>query len=145
MVIHLATATDLSWVNAQYQAIDFVPSHLDNEIIAIVMHNESYAGVGRIVYLNDHDVEIGGIYILEQFRGLSLAHQLVDYLVETVRNKALKNVYCLPFAELRNFYTKFGFKEVCAQDQTINAKILKKHQWCLQNYDKSVLLLKLAE
>ncbi|MCU4422497.1 hypothetical protein Q8G42_16615 [Acinetobacter lwoffii] len=45
MAIQLATANDLEWINAQYQKIDFVPSSLDNEIIAIVTYNDELAGL----------------------------------------------------------------------------------------------------
>lgn len=142
MAIQLATANDLEWVNAQYQKIDFVPSSLDNEIIAIVTHNDKLAGVGRIVYLNKQEVEIGGIYILDEFRGLSLANELVSYLVDLAQQKYLKAIYCLPFENLKNFYQKFGFYEFEHHANLVNEKILKKHQWCLENYDKKVLLLK---
>ncbi|PVZ79311.1 GNAT family N-acetyltransferase [Serratia sp. S1B] len=145
MAIKLATASDLEWVNAQYQKIDFVPSSLDNEIIAIVTYNDDFAGVGRIVYLNDEEVEIGGIYILDEFRGLSLANELVGYLVDAAKQKNLKAVYCLPFENLKTFYQKFGFNEFKHDASQVNEKVLKKHQWCLDNYDKKVLLLKLID
>jgi len=45
LAIQLATANDLEWINAQYQKIDFVPSSLDNEIIAIVTYNDELAGL----------------------------------------------------------------------------------------------------
>lgn len=143
MAIQLATASDLEWVNIQYQKIDFVPSSLGNEIIAIVTYKDEFAGVGRIVYLNDDEVEIGGIYILDEFRGLSLANELVGYLVEVAKKKNFKAVYCLPFENLKNFYHKFGFNEFEYETSQVNDKVLKKYQWCLENYDKKVLLLKL--
>ena len=76
------TPTELVWVNQQYERIGFQPSSLDNEIIAIVMSQDDYAGVGRLVKLNEHEAELGGIYILDKFRGQSLAHEVVSFLVE---------------------------------------------------------------
>jgi len=143
MGIILATKNELQWVNEQYQKIGFVPSDLENETIAIVTYKDKYAGVGRIIYLNEEEVEIGGIYILDEFRGLSLANELVDYLVKDARKSNLKEVYCLPFEELKHFYGKFGFEEVDYEDKQINTHILKKLRWCLYNYEKKVLLLKL--
>lgn len=143
MAIQLATASDLEWVNTQYQKIDFVPSSLGNEIIAIVTYKDEFAGVGRIVYLNDDEVEIGGIYILDEFRGLSLANELVGYLVAVAKKKNFKAVYCLPFENLKNFYHKFGFKAFEYETSQVNDKVLTKYRWCLENYDKKVLLLKL--
>ncbi|MCU4422496.1 MULTISPECIES: GNAT family N-acetyltransferase [Acinetobacter] len=79
---------------------------------------------------------MGGIYILDEFRGLSLANELVGYLVETAKKKNLKEVYCLPFEELRNFYAKFDFHEFEYEDSQVNAKVLEKFKWCLGNYEK---------
>ncbi|MGE6256923.1 GNAT family N-acetyltransferase [Heyndrickxia sporothermodurans] len=143
MGIKLATKKELQWVNEQYQKIDFVPSKLENETIAIVTYKDNYAGVGRLVYLNEEEGEIGGIYILDEFRGLSLANELVDYLVNEAKGRKLKEVYCLPFEELKHFYGKFGFKEFNYENEKINKHILEKYQWCLNNYEKKVLLLKL--
>jgi len=122
---------------------DFVPSTLENEIIAILTYKDSFTGVGRIVYLNEEEAEIGGIYILDEFRGLSLANELVRYLVEEAKKRGLKEVYCLPFEELKHFYEKFGFKTFDVESTLINEKVLKKFNWCLDHYEKNVLLLKL--
>lgn len=141
--IQLATKHEIQWVNEQYQKIGFVPSNLERETVAIVTDKDKYAGVGRIVYLNEEEAEIGGIYILDAFRGRSLANELVDYLVKEVKKRNLKEVYCLPFEELKPFYEKFGFAECDYEEKQINKRILKKYQWCLDNYEKQVLLLKL--
>jgi len=143
MGIKLATKNELQWVNEQYREIGFLPSHLENETIAIVTYNDKYAGLGRIVYLNEEEAEIGGIYILDEFRGLSLANELVGYLVKETELKNIKEVYCLPFEELKSFYEKFGFKVFNYESNQMNDHILKKYQWCLDNYEKKVLLLKL--
>lgn len=145
MTIQLATQHDLQWVNNQYKEIGFVPSKLDNEIIAIVTYESVFAGLGRIVLLNDHEAEIGGIYILNEFRGLSLANELVGYLVDTAKEKNFKEVYCLPFENLQNFYQKFGFYEFDYTSVPTNQKVLDKFKWCLNSYDNPVLLLKLID
>lgn len=143
MGIRLATKNEIQWVNEQYKKVDFVPSNLENETVAIVTYKDEFAGVGRIVYLNEEEAEIGGIYILDEFRGLSLANELVNYLVKETKKRNLKEVYCIPFEELKHFYGKFGFKEFDYEGKQINSRILKKFQWCLDNYEKKVLLLKL--
>ncbi|MCM3655362.1 GNAT family N-acetyltransferase [Metabacillus litoralis] len=143
MGIRLATKEDLKWVNEHYRKVGFVPSNLENETVAIVTYKNEYAGIGRIVYLHKEEAELGGIYIVEEFRGLSLANELVEYLVKETNKRNLKRVYCLPFEKLKNFYEKFGFKEFDLKEDTINRKVLKKHQWCRENYDENVLLLKL--
>lgn len=143
MGIRLATKNEIQWVNEQYKKVDFVPSNLENETVAIVTYKDEFAGVGRIVYLNEEEAEIGGIYILDEFRGLSLANELVNYLVKETKKRNLKEVYCIPFEKLKHFYGKFGFKEFDYEGKQINSRILKKFQWCLDNYEKKVLLLKL--
>jgi N-acetylglutamate synthase-like GNAT family acetyltransferase len=143
MGIKVVTKKEIEWVNEQYKKIGFVPSNLESEMIVIVTYKDKYAGVGRIVYLNEKEAEIGGIVILDEFRGLSLANELVDYLVKEVKKRDLKEVYCIPFEELKCFYGRFGFEECDCNDKQINSHILKKYQWCLDNYEKKVLLLKL--
>ena len=143
MGIQLVTENELQWVNEQYEKIDFVPSKLENETIAIVTYQDHFAGVGRIVYLSEEEAEIGGIYIQDEYRGLSLANELVGYLVDEAKKQGLKEVYCLPFEELKHFYEKFGFKTFDIESTSTNEKVFKKFNWCLGNYEKNVLLLKL--
>ncbi|EJS76304.1 hypothetical protein ICY_02174 [Bacillus cereus BAG2X1-3] len=86
---------------------------------------------------------MGGIFILPKFRGLQLAGELVSFLVETAKGLQVQNVYCLPFEELESFYKKYGFNDVNTPKEEIHPIILKKYSWCLENYDKHVLLFKL--
>lgn len=86
---------------------------------------------------------MGGIFILPKFRGLQLAGQLVSFLVQTAKKLQILNVYCLPFEELENFYKKYGYTEVDTTKEVVPPIILKKYNWCLENYDKHVLLFKL--
>ena len=132
MAIQLATANDLEWINAQYQKIDFVPSSLDNEIIAIVTYNDELAGLFTSMMMKSKLGEFIYWMSLEDY----LANELVGYLVETAKKKNLKEVYCLPFEELRNFYAKFDFHEFEYEDSQVNAKVLEKFKWCLGNYEK---------
>lgn len=144
MSIKRVTPAELPWVNQHYEHIGFQPSSLDNEIIAIVMSQDDYAGVGRLVKLKEHEAELGGIYILDKFRGQSLAHEVVSFLVEESKRLGLKTVYCIPFEELQHFYKKFGFHEVDVNAPAVEPKISAKYHWCLERYDKKVLLLKLS-
>lgn len=143
MNIQLAASNDLEWINNQYDSIGFVRSDLKRDKVAIITYNNEYAGVGRLVQIDDDTIEMGGIFILPQFRGLHLAGELVSFLVETAKKLQVKNVYCLPFEELENFYKKYGFTEVDATKEVIHPIILKKYNWCLDTYDKHVLLFKL--
>ncbi|HDR7518037.1 GNAT family N-acetyltransferase [Bacillus mobilis] len=143
MSIQLATSNDLEWINNQYKSIGFVPSDLKCDIVAIVTYDNSYAGVGRLVQIDEDTIEMGGIFILPKFRGLQLAGELVSFLVETAKKLQVQHVYCLPFEELQNFYKKYGYTEVDTTKEVVHPIILKKYNWCLDHYDKHVLLCKL--
>jgi N-acetylglutamate synthase-like GNAT family acetyltransferase len=143
MSIQLATSNDLEWINKQYESIGFVPSDLRKDKVAIITYNDEYAGVGRLVQIDKNTIEMGGIFILPKFRGLQLAGKLVSFLVETAKELQIQHVYCLPFEELENFYKKYGYTEVDTTKEAVHPIILKKYSWCLENYDKHVLLFKL--
>ncbi|MED0952518.1 GNAT family N-acetyltransferase [Bacillus mobilis] len=143
MSIQLATSNDLEWINKQYDSIGFVRSDLNREKVAIITYNNEYAGVGRLVQIGEDTIEMGGIFILPQFRGLQLAGELVSFLVETTKKLHVQHVYCLPFEELENFYKKYGYTEVDTTKEAVHPIILKKYNWCLDHYDKHVLLCKL--
>ncbi|MGG3508372.1 GNAT family N-acetyltransferase [Paenibacillus sp. FSL W8-0187] len=123
MSIKRVTQAELPWVNQQYEHIGFQPSSLDNEIIAIVMSQDDYAGIGRLVKLNDHEAELGGIYILDKFRGQSLAHEIVTFLVEESKRLGLDTVYCIPFEELQHFYKRLFKKS--AFDHEVNQEVTR--------------------
>ncbi|HDX9628524.1 TPA: GNAT family N-acetyltransferase [Bacillus cereus] len=143
MSIRLATSNDLEWVNNQYKSIEFVPSDLKRDKVAIITYDNEYAGVGRLVQIDEDTIEMGGIFILPQFRGLQLAGELVSFLVETAKKLQVQNIYCLPFEELKKFYKKYGYTEVDTTKEVVHPIILKKYNWCLNHYDKHVLLCKL--
>ncbi len=79
MSIQMATSNDLEWINNQYDSIGFVRSDLKRDKVAIITYNNEYAGVGRLVQIDEDTLEMGGIYILPQFRGLQLAGDLVSF------------------------------------------------------------------
>ncbi|PEB51391.1 GNAT family N-acetyltransferase [Bacillus pseudomycoides] len=143
MGTQFATLEDLDWINTQYQSVGFVPSNLKQDKVAIITYNGEQAGLGRLVYIDEQTIEMGGIYILPKYRGYKLAGELVSFLVQTAKQLQVPHVYCIPFEELEAFYKKYGFKEVHAAHETVHPNILNKYNWCLQEYDKNVLLFKL--
>ncbi|MDX8366666.1 GNAT family N-acetyltransferase [Cytobacillus sp. IB215665] len=143
MGIILATEKNVEWINNQYKIAGFIPSDLKNEIVAIVTYNGKNAGIGRLVQIDKDNLEMGGIYILPAYRGHKLAGELVSFLVKEAKKIDAANVYCIPFDNLGNFYKKYGFKEVRPQEDDIHEAIINKYNWCLQEYDKNVLLFRL--
>ena len=73
MSIQLAISNDLEWINNQYESIGFVPSDLTRDKVAIITYNNEYAGVGRLVQIDEDTIEMGGIFILPKFRGSTIS------------------------------------------------------------------------
>lgn len=133
MNIRWITEEELTWVNETYASIDFAPSHKDHVAIAHIA--EHRAGLGRLVPLAQGGHELGGIYVLPTYRKKGIARELVTFLLN---NAPSGPIYCLPFEELQNFYTSFGFKPCTIVPEEIS----KKHTWCLQTYHQNVLTMK---
>jgi hypothetical protein len=136
ITLHIATATDFDAINARYTDIGFVPSQA-GELVVVAMLAGDIAGQGRVVPIDLRSGELGGIYVLQHYRGHGIAKRIVDFLIGHAN---LPVLYCLPFAELEDFYCSMGFASVKQHDQ-IPQQVLQKHQWCNATYDKPVLLL----
>ncbi|WP_439741476.1 GNAT family N-acetyltransferase [Bacillus pseudomycoides] len=143
MKIKFASPEDLEWINSQYKSVGFVPSDLKKDKVAIVTYNGEYVGLGRLVKIDQSTLEMGGIYILPKFRGYKLAGDLLSFLVDEAKQSNVPNIYCIPFEELAAFYKKYGFKEINTDQEGVHPTVLNKYNWCLQEYDKNVLLFKL--
>ena len=139
ILIRKAAQEELAWVNEQYDKVQFRHSVFAQEFIAIAEVDGIRAGVGRLVSINDHALELGGMYVAVNYRGLGLARSLVAYLL---RHAQQKTVYCLPFAHLEGFYTSCGFRPV-TDTSSVPAKVLQKREWCLKTYPQPTLLLHL--
>ena len=135
--IDQAKPENLSWINQRYKEINFCASNYENEIIVIASINGIRAGLGRLVNIDPNSVELGGIYVIPEYRNLKIAQKIVSYLVTEIEPN--KDCYCLPFENLSNFYKSFGFVEAGAK--VVPVEVQEKHQWCLNNYDTNTLLL----
>ena len=135
-----ATKNEIAWINLTYEDVGFVKSDFDNEFIVIAKVNNQNAGIGRLVKIDRDNVELGGIYVLPNFRGLGAAEKIVSNLCK--KNPFIgSTIWCLPFENLYSFYAKFGFKN--CETQNIPQEVIKKHAWCNSEnrYEKKVLLL----
>jgi GNAT superfamily N-acetyltransferase len=137
IVVGLAGADDLAWANARYADIDFLPSKAA-DLIAIARVDGVAAGLGRVVAVADGEGELGGMYVLDGFKGLGLARRIIAFLQD---NSGCHTLYCLPFAELAALYQSMGFAPV-ANDAAVPAAVAAKHRWCNSHYGKPVLLLR---
>lgn len=136
IILNIAADTDLAAINERYADISFVPSHA-GELIVVATLAGDIAGQGRVVPIDARSGELGGIYVLPRCQGRGVAKRIVDFLIH---NTDLSILYCLPFAELESFYHSMGFVSVKERNQ-VPVKVLQKHKWCIDTYDKPVLLL----
>ena len=107
--------------------------------IVIAEYKGQKCGLGRLIYINDDNVELSGIYVFEAFRKKGVAHKIVRFLLDGIAGRQL-TVWCIPFVYLKHLYESFGLKSA-----TVNMKaplaITKKLDWCHKNYDAEVVLL----
>jgi N-acetylglutamate synthase-like GNAT family acetyltransferase len=136
--VRQATQADLPWINSQYDEIEFVQSDLANEFVAIAEFQGERAGLGRVVQINNYTAELGGMFVLPEFRNRGVAHRVIRYLLSYAHR--FDTVYCLPFEHLSNFYQGHGFSAV-SELSNVPKEVLKKHRWCNQKYKHRTLLL----
>jgi len=137
LAIRKAREEEIHWVNEQYQRIGFKLSDIAQDLIAIALIDGQKAGVGRVQPLTSVDAELGGMYVLPDFRGAGVASKLVEFLV--AHAVEFERVHCLPFAHLAEFYKKFGFDTVNDRGH-VPSSILAKHRWCNDTYEHDTLL-----
>jgi len=137
LTIRKALPEEMDWVNAQYQQINFKLSDYNNELIVIAEVDGEKAGLGRLVTIHPDALELGGMYVLENYRKYGVARSIVQYLIAQVKYKTL---YCLPFEQLRDFYQSCGFRQV-NNLKDVPEKVLDKWDWCNKAYPDKTLLL----
>jgi len=132
--------SEIDWVNARYQEIGFVESDYDKEHIVIAKVEGQRAGLGRLVQIDDDNLELGGIYTFAGFRGMGVADHIVRSLCQDNPFGAAV-IWCLPFENLLRFYARFGFKK--HQSGAIPEAVKTKLDWCNAEgrYEQEVVLL----
>ena len=136
MQIRKILPAELTWVNAQYASINFLPSPASDFIVVAEVDGVK-AGLGRITEVENDAAELGGIFVLPEFRGQSVASHVVDFLSKHSKHPKL---FCIPFVHLETFYQRFGFSPI---DPTITVpqKIIQKMNWCGTAYETPMVLL----
>ncbi len=136
MNIHQLIESELEWANDRFAEVDFVRStHAD--FIAVAEINGSKVGLGRVVPISPDVGELGGMYVLPEFRGKSLAGAIVDFLIS---KSGKRKLFCIPFGHLEHFYMAHGFQHA-QPDCEIPAIVDQKYKWCQRHYDQPVSLL----
>lgn len=137
ITVRKARPEEISWINKQYDRVGFKHSNFENEFIAIAEVNGEKAGLGRLQSVRESEAELGGIYVIEAFRGYGLATSIVGFLINNAHS--FNRIYCLPFSHLESFYKKFGF---CVVNDRANipSAVAEKHCWCNSTYESETLL-----
>lgn len=136
--IRLAQKQELEWINEKYDEVGFPHSNFETDFVAIAELDGQRVGLGRLIRIDELNAEMGGMYVFEEFRKQGIAEAIINFLL--IKSHIFKFVYCLPFADLKNYYKKFGFQEL---DDEINIpeKIASKFQWCKDTIDREVIIL----
>ena len=109
IIVDQAREEDMDWVNAKYDEVDFLHSNYRNEFIVIAEVNKEKAGLGRLVKIDERNIELGGIYVYPEFRGFGVAEKIVSKLCDDNPFNT-PAIWCLPFKNLLDFYARFGFQ-----------------------------------
>lgn len=140
LTIRWASTKDQTWVDAQYAAIDFKPSDVEAHQVIIASWADQQVGLGRLVPVAENQFELGGIYVLPDFRQKGIAARIVQHLIEVCPSGTI--LYCIPFLHLTNYYQSFGFKPVTGDEiSSLPKSIYEKWQWCNGYYDSGGDLL----
>lgn len=139
-ILKLRTAeeSEIGWINNCYDQVEFMHSNFDNEVIAIAEFDKQKAGLGRLVKVDENNLELGGMYVFESFRGKGIGQELVKFLL--TYSEPLQTVYCIPFEHLLPLYKKCGFTS-CTNFGLVPKKILDKFRWCQEKYRHPTSLL----
>jgi GNAT superfamily N-acetyltransferase len=137
--IRKAKASELAWINKCYDEVGFKHSSFDTEIIAIATIDELPAGLGRLVLIDNKNLELGGMYVFVSFRGQGIAKKIIEFLLQQPLC-VQKTIYCIPFEDLIEFYKKFGFMP-CINMQQTPKELVEKLLWCKEEYEKPTSLL----
>ncbi len=136
--IRAAKKADIEWINQRYEEIDFIPSIFEKEVIGVAEYQGQKAGIARLVTLDELNVELGGLYVFEPYRGNGIAKELVQFLLKQAH--LFQTVYCIPFEYFASFYMQYGF-DSCSNLEEVPRDIVAKYHWSRKQYPKPTTLL----
>ena len=137
-MLRTAKPEETGWVNEQYAKAGFIPSDLARDTVVVAELDGRRAGLGRLVDVGEGAYELGGMYVLDEFRGAGVARAIVE---ELLRLAAGRDTYCIPFADLEAFYASAGFRRIEAAG--VPPGVADKLAWCEREISRAVILMKL--
>src|SRR5262249_26114604 len=142
LLVREANSDEVDWINERYDEVGFIHSDFSRELIAVAEFDGVRAGLGRLVPIDEGTADLGGMYVFDVFRGRGIAEEIVRFLLQ--HGRVYSRIFCLPFAHLSGFYSRFGFNPHL-ESSSIPEDIMKKHQWCNRQYPQPTLLYSLAK
>lgn len=139
LTLRTAKPEEAGWVNEQYAKAGFIPSDLGRDTVVVAELHGRRAGLGRLVDAGSGAYELGGMYVLEGFRGAGVARAIVE---ELLRLAGEREVYCIPFANLEELYASAGFRRI--EPTGVPSGVAEKLAWCERNIARAVILMKLV-
>src|SRR5262245_54122533 len=136
--VRQANLQEISWINERYDEVSFIHSDLARDFVAIAELDGVRAGLGRVVRIDSSTAELGGMYVLTEFRGRGIADAIVRFLLD--QSRTCSTIYCIPFAHISGFYQRFGFV-LCHEPSSVPEEVRSKHAWCNGYYPHPTLLL----
>ena len=125
--VRQASPEEIDWINERYDEVGFIHSDLARECVAIAEVDGVRAGIGRLVRVDPATAELGGMFVLTEFRGQGVADVIVRFLMN--QSGIYSTIYCLPFPHLSDFYQRFGFVP-CHEPSSVPEEVRSKHAWC---------------
>lgn len=142
LTVRKARPEEIDWVNSRYDEIPFQHSLYDRELIAIAEVDGERAGLGRVIYWDEANAELGGMYVFKEFQGKGVAQAIIQFLIDHRDRKHI--LYCIPFKHVSTLYHRFGFGPV-ENIATVSPKVLEKFDWCNAKYENNNFLYVLKE
>jgi GNAT superfamily N-acetyltransferase len=137
VVIRPASAADDAWIHGRYAEADFV-AHDPSHDVLIAEAGGVPVGLGRLVPCDAGAVELGGMYVLEGFRGQGVGPALVRALIERAGRA---RIYCIPWTRLEGMYARHGFRTI-EPGADLPAAVADKLRYCAEHYEERVCLMR---
>ncbi|MFO0652581.1 MAG: GNAT family N-acetyltransferase [Polyangiales bacterium] len=136
--VRAATSDEMEAIQATWDAIDFVRSADGDLVLVAIEARGERVGQGRLVRLEAGHVELGGMWVRDDWRGRGVARALVRSLLDAAGAEA---VWCVPWADLADYYRALGLS-VVAREVDAPEAIRAKLAHCRGRYARAVTLLR---
>ena len=134
MILRTATSADAGWIDEQYAVAGFLSSDLARDVLVIAELDGRRAGMGRLVPAGEGAFELGGMWVLEAFRGRGIARAIVDELIASDR---LPGSHLVPTVR-GELLARLGRRPEARAELELAARL------CANQRERSVLLRKAA-